>query len=535
MVEVEPFWRARLGAGRGRRDGGGGGEWHSDIPVIAYCVNISNAAAPDHEGLLQPLLRRWQRGGCGQEVFAMPAVHAVIDWKWERYCKRLLLVELGFYLLWLVSFAAFTVLFQDEDTSLSLRELAATRRGRAALAMHATTLVGMAPFVAMEACSVAAYGVWDWASAWNLLDTATYVDGVAIIALHVARWDVGSGWLSIAAATQILLLLFRLQYFSRVFKPTRFAFVDDVKAVLADTKFYLLFLMLVVLGWGTAYHILFRLDQEQHDEFATFPRALLTMVAWLGSDMDLAGLLHSHNPVAAALFAVAFIFVVTVVLMNLLIGLLTASLQKVTESEGVRMLASKAQVIDEIDTLLPRCGPGGAWCWRCGGGGWRSVADGALLCAPHAGMGPDVPLIHVRHKTPACSHSRSDALSRAAPCPTHTNTPHPGPERLPDCRWLEARMPSLYPRYVHVLRVDPGRLDRVQEGARWGEEQEGSGDATAVSEVDEESTTGPGTRGGAGAGSEGALVARLQRMERDLEEIKALLSRMQPASGTATA
>ena len=39
--------------------------------------------------------------------------------------------------------------------------------------------------------------------------------------MHTTRLSVASGWLSVLAAVQCVLLLFKLQYFSRVFKPTR--------------------------------------------------------------------------------------------------------------------------------------------------------------------------------------------------------------------------------------------------------------------------------------------------------------------------
>lgn len=82
--------------------------------------------------------------------------------------------------------------------------------------------------------------------------------------MHLGRFNVSSGWLSIAAALQCILLLFRLQYFSRVFTPTRFSFVDDLKEVLQDCKWYLAFLVLITLGYAASFHILFRKDQEEH-------------------------------------------------------------------------------------------------------------------------------------------------------------------------------------------------------------------------------------------------------------------------------
>jgi hypothetical protein len=38
----------------------------------------------------------------------------------------------------------------------------------------------------------------------------------------------------------------RLQYFSRLFRATRFSFLDSLKEVLHGVKFYLLFLLLIV-------------------------------------------------------------------------------------------------------------------------------------------------------------------------------------------------------------------------------------------------------------------------------------------------
>ena len=73
---------------RRRRGGGGafadGGGWSRPVVVEAFVVNIRGAAAPDAAGLVQPLLRRWQAGGCHYSVFALPAVEAVLEFKWTR-------------------------------------------------------------------------------------------------------------------------------------------------------------------------------------------------------------------------------------------------------------------------------------------------------------------------------------------------------------------------------------------------------------------------------------------------------------------
>lgn len=49
----------------------------------------------------------------------------------------------------------------------------------------------------------------------NVNDMATYIIQVAVVVMHIGRLSISSDWLSILASAQCILLLFRLQYFSR--------------------------------------------------------------------------------------------------------------------------------------------------------------------------------------------------------------------------------------------------------------------------------------------------------------------------------
>lgn len=55
--------------------------WSNDVIVEAFVVNITGAADPDADGLVHPLLRRYQGDGCGLEVFGIPAMQGVIEFK----------------------------------------------------------------------------------------------------------------------------------------------------------------------------------------------------------------------------------------------------------------------------------------------------------------------------------------------------------------------------------------------------------------------------------------------------------------------
>ena len=63
---------------------------------------------------------------------------------------------------------------QDEDTRLTLRELAATPWGAASLVFEVLALAGMAPFLYIEAVTLREYGPRGWFSAWNTMDIVAY-------------------------------------------------------------------------------------------------------------------------------------------------------------------------------------------------------------------------------------------------------------------------------------------------------------------------------------------------------------------------
>lgn len=61
-----------------------------------------------------------QAHACSPTVFALPAVQAVINFKWTSWARQFLLYELACYSLWLGLFTAFTLLFQVEDWTMPL-------------------------------------------------------------------------------------------------------------------------------------------------------------------------------------------------------------------------------------------------------------------------------------------------------------------------------------------------------------------------------------------------------------------------------
>jgi hypothetical protein len=235
------------------------------VPCVAYVCRLRLTDIGSPEGLIHNLVQRYYHGTVSESVFALPAVQALVDHKWSAYGRRLMQWQFVCYLVWVGSFYVFTVAFQDEDISLTLSRLVCTRAGLVAVASDVVSLLAMTPSLVIDVATARLYGLKAWASAWNVLDVLTYGLQLYISVCHVLRWRIESGELSVVAALLAVLLLFKIQYFSRVAprKDIRFSFVDDVRRVLHDVRYFMMFLVLILAGYATAFQILFRADQER--------------------------------------------------------------------------------------------------------------------------------------------------------------------------------------------------------------------------------------------------------------------------------
>jgi len=133
-------------------------------------------------------------------------------------------MELALYCVWLISYYIFLATYQGEDLSLPLSEILQTAQGRVTVAAEVVALAAMAPFLALEAGSIGAWG-WRWLQdPTNLLDLCTYALQIIISVTHLGRIWVAAHWLTYLLAVQSILLMFRLQYFTQCIRATRFSF-----------------------------------------------------------------------------------------------------------------------------------------------------------------------------------------------------------------------------------------------------------------------------------------------------------------------
>eukprot|EP00877_Chromochloris_zofingiensis_P000357 jgi/Chrzof1/10321/Cz04g37120.t1 len=326
--------------------------WTNDVPVISKTVMVEGAAQPGRKGLLQLVIKRYQVSG-NSAIFTIPAVEAVITYKWNAFGRRLLLLELAVYLAWLMSFTGFTWLIQDEDLSLSLSELVQQPSGLAAVVLEVLALIFMVPFLFIELSTIRAYGVYQWANIWNLMDSCCYGLQVLITVVHLQRDAVSSNWFSVVLALQCLLLWAKVQYFSRVLQATSTSFVDTLKAVISDVRYFLMFLILTLYSFAAAFHILFRKDQKDIEQFSSFFHTIGSVFVFAAGGPDMEPLWASSVPYAATILCVFYTFVMSIMLLNLLIAVMSDSYSRIMDREESRYRSNQAVMIDELEATIP--------------------------------------------------------------------------------------------------------------------------------------------------------------------------------------
>jgi hypothetical protein len=346
-IDHEAVWKEYLANDNFKAKG-----FPSKVEVEAHVVALRNATLPGDRGVLNPLLEKWQDGALSTRVFGLPVVHAVIEFKWDKWARRVLLCEFFFYLIWLIAFQVFIIAFQDEDLNLSFTELWHTPRGIVTVTSSIVALIGMTPFLYIEACTLAQYGPQRWLSVWNVLDILTYVFQILISIAYFGRWHLKSDALSILSALQVLLLWWRVQYFARAFQNMRNTFLNTIVAVIRDVWPFLLLLLITLWGFAGAFYILFR-DEQGTTKFDNPWHALTSVFTLMMGDIDVDIFFGSKKPIIGVILLVVFLFVMAMVLLNLLIAVMSDSATKASDDDGTKFLCSKAELIDELESSLP--------------------------------------------------------------------------------------------------------------------------------------------------------------------------------------
>lgn len=101
--------------GRGRGPVG----WEQNVTLKAYVVNLKDIAKRNEgDDLLTLLLQKYESGAAPREIWEFPAVQATINYHWDHWARRLLLLVFALFLVWTLSFGAYLYFYivENDDT-----------------------------------------------------------------------------------------------------------------------------------------------------------------------------------------------------------------------------------------------------------------------------------------------------------------------------------------------------------------------------------------------------------------------------------
>mmetsp|Transcript_11789 Transcript_11789/g.29838 ORF Transcript_11789/g.29838 Transcript_11789/m.29838 type:complete len:609 (+) Transcript_11789:695-2521(+) len=338
--------------------------WESSHTLEASVVTLKNVCHLGEKGLLTPILRRTWAGAADVTVFELKVIRAVISYKWRAYASSIMVLQLCVYLLWVLGFSGFVFVLNSNhfgDASGCADHLCWRNFGLGFLAVSTFASV---PFALIEVCTIREYGLYySVARMHSAMDVAMLsLQYLILVVLAVG----GPGTsdrerddflnFDVLVAVQLLLLWVRLSQFFRGFKLGNFEPMEMLGNVFWQAKAMLIFLAFIIFGFSLAYTTLFRHDHTAQ-EFRGLWRSVVTLITMTaGAGVNVADMYRSeHGTSPVALFLI-YEVVVSIVLINVLLAVVVQIFQQVMEQGKAHQLRRRAELIDEIDTMLELTG-----------------------------------------------------------------------------------------------------------------------------------------------------------------------------------
>lgn len=351
----EENWRDDLKRRMSRRPKFVSVGWEEMVSLGAYAVNIKNVAERDERGsLLQLLMQKYSSGATSKKIWQFPAVRAVINYHWEHWAWRFLVITSLLYLCWIALFTAYIILYIESHVDAS--GIGKDRSWERAVShvLNILSFAFMLPFAIEEYWTMVKQGR-QWVSRINILDTCTILFQTVIFALNMMQWSVHKEIFGIILALQCIFLFSRLQIFSRVLNSGTY-FFEVFLSVMYDARYLLSYVLLTGMSASLCLGAIYKMDTEfQKSEnqmmFSNVRNSLITTFQIIFGSFDTSYIFDSHWPWVKIVFFFVFQVIMTVTVLNLLIAVMTDSYSKFAMDQHIRYNRGRAAAINELELI----------------------------------------------------------------------------------------------------------------------------------------------------------------------------------------
>eukprot|EP00936_MAST-01D_sp_MAST-1D-sp1_P002115 g2115.t1 len=271
-------------------------------------------------------------------LFETTVVKVFLQHHWQTRHFKASMLQLGFYVLLLIFFGTWawrvrTVSRHEELVPLCVLSLLLT-----------LMFVSFEIVQFMHNRSSGKFKTY-FRSGWNIVDTM----GLSLMLYLTIAWLIAGGNEPPdpqTAALASLLSHFKLLGFLRAFRPLA-SFVALLAGVVTDALPFMLILIVVMLGFGAAFHSLGEFNSLSSAVYNTF---ILSMGETFIDESD-----HFSTLFRKTLQIVCLLFV-PVVMMNLLIAIISDSFERAQEKEQAQFLFERANIIRDNNAVLDTFG-----------------------------------------------------------------------------------------------------------------------------------------------------------------------------------
>lgn len=85
--------------------------WKHMVTICIYAICIKDIAHIQNKGLLHPLMLKAHASNLLKEIFNLPVVQALVDFKWRYMARIFVVIEFFIYLFWVLTYIFFVILF----------------------------------------------------------------------------------------------------------------------------------------------------------------------------------------------------------------------------------------------------------------------------------------------------------------------------------------------------------------------------------------------------------------------------------------
>lgn len=328
--------------------------WQEMVSLSAYAVNIKNVAASDQGAFLQLLLQKYSSGATSKRIWEFPAVRAVINYHWEHYARRFLILTALIYISWVGCFSGYLILYIESDVDASgIGKDESWERALSHL-FNILSFSFMLPFAVEEYFTMVKQGR-RWVSRINILDTCTILFQIVIFTLHMLQWTLHSETFGIILALQCMFLFSRLQIFSRVLNSGTY-FFEIFLSVMYDARYLLSYIILTGFSASLCLAAIYKMDtkfqqSENQIMFRNVRNSFITTFQIIFGSFDTSYILDANWPWVKIAFFFLFQIIMTITVLNLLIAIMTDSYSKFAKDQHIRYNRGRAAAITELELI----------------------------------------------------------------------------------------------------------------------------------------------------------------------------------------